>query len=389
MTPRDVNFGKWYNDICLKSELISFSDIKGFIIYLPDSYFIWEQIQKFLNKKLKQINHQNVYFPFILSEKYFQKEKKHISGFSPETIKLSLPGKNNSISENFIIRPTSEVIFSQYYSKIINTYKDLPKLYNQWCNVIRWEKSTKPFLRGREFLWQEGHTIHSDKKDALDETLFILEIYKKLFKKILAIPFVCGKKTELEKFAGSKFTYSLETLMYDGQSLQTATSHYLGKNFAKSFNIKFKDRENNYKFVYQTSWGISTRLLGAIIMVHGDDKGLVIPPYIAPIQIVIIPLNIKNKKIIEKSFFLFNMLNEKYRVFLDMSDKGVGWKFNQYEIKGVPLRLEIGETELKEEKILIFTRYNLKKEIMKIDEFISNISFLLKNIHKKMYEKAQ
>jgi prolyl-tRNA synthetase len=387
ITARDRDFSKWYTDICLKAELIDYSDIKGFFIYLPYGYNIWENIQNFLNKNLKKTHHQNVYFPLIFSENLFKKEKEHIEGFNPESLIINQVG-NNKMKENLVIRPTSEVLFSQYYAKKINSYRDLPKLFNQWCNVIRWEKTNKPFLRSKEFLWQEGHTVHAKKKEALAETKYILNLYKKLGKKILAMPFVSGKKTQEEKFKGAEITYSIEALMYDGQSLQAGTSHYLGTKFSKSFQIKFQDSQLNIKFAEQTSWGISTRLIGAIIMIHGDDEGLVLPPFISPIQIVIIPLDLKNINIIEKSRELYKKIKKKHRVFLDEQKKNIGWKFSFYELKGVPIRIEIGFREVQNKTVTIFIRHNLEKIILKEEDFLKKIPFLFKKINEQMFQKA-
>ncbi|CAP18622.1 Prolyl-tRNA synthetase [Candidatus Phytoplasma mali] len=387
ITSRTFDFGKWYTDVCVKGELIAYSDVKGFIIYLPDGYFLWEQIQKFFNKELQKTNHQNVYFPLLFTENLFKKEKKHIQGFQPETAFVTFAGDKN-LSEKLILRPTSEVLFSQHYEKTITSYRDLPKLYNQWCNVIRWEKSTRPFLRGKEFLWQEGHTAHANAQEAMSETLSIIKLYQKLGKELLAIPFVIGKKTELEKFAGAIETYSIESLMPDGQSLQSGTSHFLGTKFSEAFNIKFQDLDNKIKFVYQTSWGISTRLLGALVMVHGDDEGLVFPPYIAPLQIIIIPLQPKDANVIKFSNEIFEVLKNKYRVKLDVQNKNTGWKFSQYEMKGIPLRIEVGKHGLEKDEITVFTRYNFLKQQFKKDDLLTKIPFLFKNIHLMMYQKA-
>ncbi|GAK74270.1 aminoacyl--tRNA ligase-related protein, partial ['Chrysanthemum coronarium' phytoplasma] len=305
VTARSSDFGKWYTDVCLKAELIAYSEAKGFIIYLPYGYALWENIQKHLNCTLQKTGHQNVYFPLVFPEKLFHKEKNHIQGFSPEAAMITTTGKKN-LSEKLVIRPTSEILFSQYYSKTITSYRDLPKLYNQWCNVVRWEKTTKPFLRGKEFLWQEGHTVHATEQEAMQQTLSILDIYQKLGKNLLALPFVCGKKTETEKFAGALITYSIEALMHDGQALQAGTSHYLGTNFAKSFQIQFQDCDHQKKYVHQTSWGVSTRLIGALIMVHSDDEGLVLPPYVSPMQIVIIPLQPQDDAVKQTSENLFS-----------------------------------------------------------------------------------
>lgn len=387
VTARSSDFGKWYTDVCLKSELIAYSETKGFIIYLPYGYSLWENIQKHLNFTLQKTRHQNVYFPLVFSEKLFHKEKDHIQGFSPETAMITTIGKKN-LSEKLVIRPTSEILFSQYYSKTITSYRDLPKLYNQWCNVVRWEKTTKPFLRGKEFLWQEGHTVHATEQEAMQQTLSILDIYQKLGKDLLALPFVCGKKTETEKFAGALITYSIEALMHDGQALQAGTSHYLGTNFAKSFQIQFQDCDHQKKYVHQTSWGISTRLIGALIMVHSDDEGLVLPPYVAPMQIIIIPLQPQDESVKQASENIFSILQKDYRVHLDLQDKTSGWKFSQYELKGVPLRIEIGKRGLENDEVTIFQRYNLAKQNIKIKDLPSQIPQLFETMHNNMYQKA-
>ncbi|MDV3167973.1 MAG: proline--tRNA ligase [Candidatus Phytoplasma stylosanthis] len=385
--PRNIDFGRWYQEVCLKSELIDYSDVKGFFIYLPYGYSIWESIKKFVDKKLKKTKHENVYFPLLFSENLFQKEKEHIHGFFNESLIIKEVSQK-SLAQKLIIRPTSEVLFSQYYSKKIFSYRDLPKLFNQWTNVVRWEKSSKPFLRSKEFLWQEGHTAHATKKEALSETLSILNLYKKMGKEILAIPFISGKKTQLEKFKGSELTYSIEALMYDKQALQAGTSHYLGTKFSRVFDIKFQDSDLKTKFAEQTSFGISTRLIGALIMVHGDDEGLVIPPYISPIQIVIIPIQLKNSEVLEISKQVYKKLSKKYKVILDQQNKSIGWKFSYYELKGVPLRIEIGLKDLKENNVIVFIRHNFQKKIIKINDLFKKIPFLMKNIHKEMFQKA-
>lgn len=387
ITPRVLDFGRWYKEICLKSELLDYSDIKGFFIYLPYGYAIWELIQQFIDKQLKKLNHQNVYFPLLFTENLFQKEQEHIEGFAPEALKIK-EFNEEELLEKFIVRPTSEVLFSQYYSKKIFSYRDLPKLFNQWCNVIRWEKTNKPFLRSREFLWQEGHTVHATKEEAIKETNLILNLYKKLGKDLLAIPFISGKKTEFEKFKGAELTYSIEALMHDKQALQAGTSHYLGTKFSKTFQIKFQNSNLQTKFAEQTSWSVSTRLIGALIMIHGDDEGLVLPPFIAPIQIVIIPIKTSDLKVLEKTNELYKKLHKKYRVILDNQNKNIGWKFSHYELKGVPLRIELGPKDLKENNITVFTRYNFQKKVIKEKDLLKEIPTLLKTIHENMFQKA-
>lgn len=309
VTSRDADFAQWYTDLCLKAELMDYSDVKGFIIYRPYGYAIWENIQNHLDHQLKETNHQNVYMPLVIPESLFQKEKDHVEGFAPETAMITTTGVEE-LAERLIIRPTSETLFCTHYQKIVNSYRDLPKLYNQWCSVVRWEKTTRPFLRGKEFLWQEGHTVHASEAEARKETLDILEIYRLLGKDLLAIPFVTGKKTEKEKFAGAVDTYSIEALMHDGQALQSGTTHYFGQDFAKAFDIKFQDENNQQQFAYQTSWGVSTRLIGAVIMVHGDDEGLVLPPYVAPIQVVIIPIQGQKEIVKEASNSLYQAIKK-------------------------------------------------------------------------------
>jgi prolyl-tRNA synthetase len=297
VTSRDEDFAKWYTDLCVKAELMDYSNVQGFIIYRPYGYAIWEQIQDYLNKEFKKTGHQNVYLPLVIPESLFQKEKDHIEGFAPEAAIITTSGSED-LAERLIVRPTSEVLFADHYAKIINSYRDLPILYNQWCSVVRWEKTTRPFLRGKEFLWQEGHTAHATKEEAMAETIQMLNIYDRLGKELLAIPFITGRKTDKEKFAGAEETYTIEALMHDGKALQSGTSHYFGNGFAKAFNIMFQDENNQETPVFQTSWGVTTRLIGAVIMVHGDDEGLVLPPYLAPIQVVAIPVQNQREVVI-------------------------------------------------------------------------------------------
>ncbi|MBU1093415.1 MAG: proline--tRNA ligase [Firmicutes bacterium] len=388
ITARDADFAQWYTDLCLKAELMDYSDVKGFIIYRPYGYAIWEGIQQDLDRRLKETGHQNVYMPLVIPESLFQKEKDHVEGFAPETAIITTTGVEE-LAERLIVRPTSETLFCTHYQKIVNSYRDLPKLYNQWCSVVRWEKTTRPFLRGKEFLWQEGHTVHSTEDEARKETLDILEIYKKLGKELLAIPFVTGKKTEKEKFAGAVDTYSIEALMHDGQALQSGTTHYFGQEFAKAFEIKFTDADNQQQYAYQTSWGVSTRLIGAVIMVHGDDEGLVLPPYVAPIQVVIIPIQSQKEVVQQATQNLFDSLKKAgYRVSVDDSNKSAGWKFSEYEMKGVPVRIEIGPRDLENNEVTLVTRHNRTKHVMKIDQVLTSLPNILKDMHDAMYNKA-
>jgi len=389
ITSRNTDFARWYTDLCLKAELMDYSDVKGFIIYRPYGYAIWEGIQNYLNQKFRETDHENVYMPMVIPESLFQKEKDHVEGFQPETAMVTTTGQNE-LTERLIIRPTSEVLFCTHYQKIINSYRDLPKKYNQWCSVVRWEKTTRPFLRGKEFLWQEGHTVHQTEEEARAETLQMLEIYKNLGKDYLAIPFITGRKTEKEKFAGAIETYSIEALMHDGQALQSGTTHYFGQEFAKAFDIKYQDEKNKFQYVYQTSWGVSTRLIGAIIMVHGDDEGLVLPPYVAPTQVVIIPIQGKKENVKKATTHLYEQLKKcGYRVILDDSNKSPGWKFSQYEMKGIPVRIEIGPRDLEKDLVTVVTRHNRIKTTYHLDDVANKMDDILKNMHDQMYENAE
>lgn len=388
ITSRDQDFARWYTDVCIKAELMDYSDAKGFIIYRPLGYALWENIKNYLDKEFKNSGHQNVYMPLVIPESLFLKEAEHVEGFAPETAIITIGGKEE-LQERLIIRPTSEVLFCNHYSKIITSHRDLPKKYNQWCSVVRWEKTTRPFLRGSEFLWQEGHTVHKDEVEARKETMDILDIYNRLGEELLAIPFVLGKKTEKEKFAGAVDTYSIEALMHDGKALQSGTTHYLGTGFAKAFNISFQDSDGVVKEVHQTSWGVSTRLIGAVIMVHGDDSGLVLPPYLAPTQINIIPVMQHVEGVLEKANEIKkNLESIGLRVDIDDSDKTPGWKFAESEMKGTPLRLEIGPRDIENNQCVLVKRYNREKIIVKLDELIDLLPKLLREIHQAMYDAA-
>ena len=388
ITKRDVDFAQWYTDVCKKAELMDYSSTKGFIIYRPYGYAIWEQIQDYLNKRFKETGHENVYMPSVIPESLFQKEKDHIEGFAPETL-IATIGGNKPIEDRLILRPTSECIFTEHYSHIISSYRDLPKLYNQWCSVIRWEKTTRPFLRGAEFLWQEGHTMHSSEEEARKETLQMLDIYDDLGKELLAVPFVKGRKTEKEKFAGAIETYSIEALMHDGKALQSGTTHYFGQGFAEAFGVKYLDKDGKIKFPHQTSWGVSTRLIGAIIMVHGDDNGLVLPPYVAPIQTVIIPIRGQDPLVQEKVEEINNSLKAvNIRVKVDNSDKTPGWKFSEYEMKGVPVRIEVGPRDLARNVVTLAKRNDGQKIEVSVDKVAETVVELLKTIHEEMYQRA-
>lgn len=389
VTSRDVDFAKWYTDLCVEAELMSYSSVQGFIIYRPYGYAIWEQIQNYLNNEFKKTNHENVYLPLVIPESLFQKEKDHIEGFAPETAIVTTTGKQD-LAEKLIIRPTSEVLFAKHYSEIINSYRDLPKKYNQWCSVVRWEKTTRPFLRGKEFLWQEGHTVHATALEAKKETLDMLEIYKKMGDNLLAIPFVTGQKTEKEKFAGAEATYSIEALMHDGKALQAGTSHYFGDGFAKAFDISFQDKDNKISYGYQTSWGVTTRLIGALIMVHGDDEGLVLPPNVAPIQVVVVPIG-NSKEVLSMTKKLNTKLSKTgIRYIIDDSDKRPGWKFSEYEMKGIPLRIEFGERDLENNQLSVFKRNTREKLSFNLEDVnvVKELKNMLNAIHEEMLQAA-
>jgi prolyl-tRNA synthetase len=388
ITSRDEDFARWYTDVCLKAELMDYSEAKGFIIYRPYGYALWENIKSYLDKEFKKTGHDNVYMPLVIPESLFLKEAEHVEGFAPETAIVTVGG-NEELQERLIIRPTSEVLFCNHYSKIITSYRDLPKKYNQWCSVVRWEKTTRPFLRGSEFLWQEGHTVHKDEVEARKETMDILDIYNALGKDLLAIPFVMGQKTDKEKFAGAVDTYSIEALMHDGKALQSGTTHYLGTGFAEAFNIRFQDKDGEVKPVHQTSWGVSTRLIGAVIMVHGDDSGLVLPPYLAPIQVNIIPVMQHVEGVLDKANEIKKTLESiNLRVAIDDSDKTPGWKFSESEMKGIPLRLEIGPRDIENNQCVLVKRYNREKVTVQLDQLQELIPVMLEEIHQAMYKKA-
>ena len=388
ITRQEDDFAKWYTDVCLKAELMDYSDVKGFIIYRPYGYAIWENIKAYLDRRFKKSGHENIYMPMVIPSSLFNKEKEHVEGFAPETLICTIGGKNK-IEDPLIIRPTSEVLFCQHYQKIISSYRDLPKKYNQWCSVARWEKTTRPFLRGAEFLWQEGHTMHETEQEARHETLSMLEIYDELGKDLLAIPFSKGRKTDKEKFAGALETYSIEALMPDGKALQCGTTHYFGQGFAKAFNISYQSKEGKLETPYQTSWGVSTRLIGGIIMVHGDDNGLVLPPFVAPIQVVIVPIAQQKPNVLPEARKLFELLEkENIRVKIDESDKTPGFKFAEWEMKGVPIRLEIGPRDIENHRCVLAKRNDGAKIVVDQDNLVEEVKSLLNTIHQEMYEKA-
>ena len=388
ITSRDEDFAQWYTDIVKKAELADYSSVRGCMIIRPYAYAMWENIQSYLDKRFKKTGHQNVYMPLFIPESLLQKEKDHIEGFAPEVAWVT-HGGDEELTERLCVRPTSETLFCEHYAKIVQSYKDLPKLYNQWCSVVRWEKTTRPFLRTTEFLWQEGHTIHETKKEAEEETIRMLNVYTDLCEKVLAIPVLKGQKTDSEKFAGGEATYTIEALMHDGKALQAGTSHYLGQNFAKSFGMQYSDKEGKLQYVYQTSWGVTTRLIGAIIMVHGDDNGLVVPPRIAPVQVIIVPIAQHKEGVLDKANELKDRIAKFARVKLDDSDKMAGWKFSEYEMKGVPIRLEVGPKDIEKNQVVLVRRDSGEKIIVSMDNLEKDIPDLLDKIHDGMFEKAK
>jgi len=391
ITSMDVDFAKWYTDIVLRAELIDYSSVRGCMIIRPYGYAIWENIQKHLDRRFKETGHENVYMPMFIPESLLQKEKDHVEGFAPEVAWVT-HGGSEPLTERLCVRPTSETLFCDHYSKIIQSYRDLPKLYNQWCSVVRWEKTTRPFLRSLEFLWQEGHTAHATAEEAQEETLRMLDLYADFCKEVLAIPVIKGQKTDREKFAGAKATYTIESLMHDGKALQSGTTHNFGDGFAKAFDIKYTDANNQLQYVHQTSWGVSTRLIGAIIMVHGDDNGLVLPPKVAPIQVVIVPIAQHKEGVLEKAREIYEALNsasEGIRVKLDDSDKNPGWKFSEYEMKGVPLRLEIGPRDIENHQCVLVRRDNGEKVTVSLDNIDKTVLEMLDKVHEGLYEKAK
>ncbi len=385
ITNRDIDFAKWYTDVCMKADLIDYSSVKGSMIIRPLGYAIWENMQKVLDEKFKESGHENVQMPMFIPESLLNVEKEHVDGFAPEVAWVTHGGKEK-LEERMCVRPTSEVLFCEHYKKIIKTYRDLPKLYNQWCTIVRWEKTTRPFLRSREILWQEGHTMHQTKEEALQETLKMFNIYKDFQENYLAIPVITGRKTDKEKFAGAEITYTIEAMMYDGYALQNGTSHYFGNHFADAFGIKFTDSDNTLKTPYQTSWGVSTRMIGALIMVHGDDRGLVLPPRIAPFKVIIIPIGDVEHQLVE----LQESLKEKNITYkVDDSNKTPGFKFAEAEVKGYPIRLELGKRDLENGKVTIVRRDTLEKINVDYNDVVDKINELLVDIQNDMYNRAK
>jgi len=387
ITSRDEDFAQWYTDIVKKAELIDYSSVRGCMILKPAGYAIWESIQGELDKRFKQTGHENVYMPLFIPESLLQKEADHVAGFAPEVAWVT-HGGSSLLEERLCVRPTSETLFCELYNKIVKSYRDLPKLYNQWCSVVRWEKTTRPFLRSMEFLWQEGHTAHETEDDAREETIKMLNVYADFCKEFLAIPIIKGQKTDKEKFAGAVDTYTIEALMYDGKALQSGTSHYFGTGFAESFDIQYLDRDNKLQYVHQTSWGMSTRIIGAVIMVHSDDNGLVLPPYLAQTQAVIIPIASNKEGVMDKCKEVYNSLKSQIRVKLDDSDNSPGFKFAEHEMRGVPIRIEIGPRDIENGVATVSIRHNYEKIQIELDKLADELPKLLDKIHDDMYNKA-
>lgn len=387
ITSMDEDFAKWYTDICKKAELVEYTSVKGCMVIRPYGYAIWENIQKILDNMFKETGHENVCMPMFIPESLLQKEKDHVEGFAPECAWVTYGG-SEKLEERLCVRPTSETLFCEHFKNVVESYRDLPKLYNQWVSVVRWEKTTRPFLRSREFLWQEGHTLHETAEEAIEETEKMLNVYTEFCQKYLAIPVVQGMKTESDKFAGAERTYCIEALMHDGKALQAGTSHYFGDGFAKAFEIQFLDKENKLRYPHQTSWGMTTRLIGAIIMTHGDNNGLVLPPAVAPIQAIVIPVAQHKEGVIEKATELQERLKKVCRVKMDASNNSPGWKFAEYEMKGVPLRIEIGPKDIENNQCVIVTRHNREKTFVSLDKLEETVLQKLQEVRDGIYNSA-
>lgn len=388
ITNIEEDFAQWYTDIVRKADLADYTDTKGCIAIKPYGYAIWENIQKIADEKFKETGVTNLYMPVLIPESMLNKEKEHVEGFAPEVAWVTYGG-NEELDERLCIRPTSETMMSTMYAKWVKSWRDLPILGNQWCNVLRWEKETRPFLRSREFLWQEGHTVHETAEEAKERTLLMLDIYADIIENYLAIPVLKGQKTEKEQFAGADATYTVETLMRDGRALQAGTSHYFGQNFTKPFEVKFQNREGKEEYAYQTSWGISTRLIGGIIMAHGDNRGLKLPPKIAPTQVIIIPIAMHKEGVLEKNRELYDRLKKKFRMEIDERDNYTpGYKFNDCEMRGIPLRIEMGPRDIENNKAVLVRRDTLEKEVVDLDNIENRVSELLEEIQKNMFNEC-
>ena len=387
ITSMEEDFAQWYTDVVKKAELCDYASVKGCMVIKPAGYAIWENIQNELDRRFKAAGVQNVYMPVFIPESLLQKEKNHVEGFAPEVAWVTHGGLE-PLQERLCVRPTSETLFCDFYAKDIHSYRDLPRVYNQWCSVVRWEKTTRPFLRSREFLWQEGHTAHATAEEAEERTTQMLNLYADFCEEVLAIPVIRGQKTDKEKFAGAEATYTIEALMHDGKALQSGTSHNFGDGFAKAFEIQYADKDNTLKYVHQTSWGMSTRIIGAIIMVHGDNNGLVLPPKIAPTQVIIIPIQQQKEGILDAAYALRDRLSG-FRVKVDDTDKSPGWKFSECEMRGIPLRVEIGPKDLAANQAVLVRRDTHEKTTVSLDNLEEEVSRMLDTIQSDMLERAR
>jgi len=389
ITSRDEDFAQWYTDVVKKAELIDYTGVKGCMVYMPNGYAIWEMIQSDLDKRFKATGVQNVYLPMLIPESLLQKEKDHVEGFAPEVAWVTHGGAER-LQERLCIRPTSETLFCDHWSRVVHSYRDLPKVYNQWCSVLRWEKTTRPFLRSKEFLWQEGHTMHATYEEAEERTLMMRQVYEDFIRDSLAIPCITGRKTESEKFAGAEATYTLEALMHDGKALQSATSHFFGDGFAKAFDVQFVNQNNELQVGFETSWGLSSRIIGAIIMVHGDDSGLVLPPRIAPTKVRVIPIAQQKEGVLDKAREILADVREAgFTADIDETDKMPGWKFSEQEMVGIPLRIEIGPKDLANGQAIVVRRDTREKTIVPIEEIPSRLGEILETMQQDMYNKAK
>ena len=389
ITDMEVDFAQWYTDVCKKAELIDYTSVKGMFIYRPYGYAIWENIQREMDRRFKETGHENVYLPMLIPESLLQKEKDHVEGFAPECAWVTMGG-SDALEERYCIRPTSETLFCEHYKNVIQSHRDLPKLYNQWCSVLRWEKTSRPFLRHREFLWQEGHTMHATAEEARAETQQMLNIYADFLENVLAMPVVKGQKTDKEKFNGAEETYTVECMMHDHKALQSGTSHYCGDGCAKALDSTVTGKDNTLHHPHQTSWGVSTRMIGGIIMTHGDNNGLVLPPKIAPIQIVLIPVAQHKPGVLEKVNEVAARLKKAgFRVKVDDSEQSPGWKFAEYEMKGVPVRLELGPKDMEHGQCVLVRRDNGEKAVVSLEELEARAAEALQAVHDGLFAKAK
>ena len=389
ITPMSEDFAQWYTDVVKKAELMRYSTVKGCMMIMPNGYAIWENVQKNLDRMFKETGVENVYMPLFIPESLLNKEKDHVEGFAPECAWVTMGGQEE-LEERLVVRPTSETLFCDLYSNIVQSYRDLPKLYNQWCSVVRWEKTTRPFLRSSEFLWQEGHTVHATAEEAQERTIQMLNVYADFCEQYLAIPMIKGRKTDKEKFAGAEATFTIEALMHDGKALQSGTSHNFGDGFARAFDMTFTDKDNTLKYVHQTSWGLSTRVIGALIMVHGDDSGLVLPPRIAPTQVMVIPIAAHKEGVMDKAKEIYeSLLAADIRAKLDDTDKSPGWKFSEQEIKGIPLRIEIGPNDIEAGHVVVVRRDTREKIEVGLNEVAEKLPAIFEQMQQDMLDRAR